>query len=205
MNEPGDGNRPASLLRRIIQWALPPATPQPEKRESVWSISRRDARTFFRLVALLWTAALAYIAVRQARRPPAEWMEDWPLPADAPWWQYAGDFAMAVMDNFTGVGVGFAILAMLLTRPLNLAGDMLMTLYQAMVNRFVNPVIERHKAAGRVEGMAEGRVEGMAEGRVKGLAEGQAAERSQWQDWNRRRMDAAVAGQPFHEPPPGED
>ena len=79
-----------------------------------------------------------------------------------------------------------------------------MTLYQAMVNRFVNPVIERHKAAGRVEGMAEGRVEGMAEGRVKGLAEGQAAERSQWQDWNRRRMDAA-AGQPFHEPPPGAD
>ncbi len=67
-----------------------------------------------------------------------------------------------------------------------------MTLYQAMVNRFVNPVIERHKAAGRVEGMAEGRVEG------------QAAERSQWQDWNRRRMDAA-AGQPFHEPPPGAD
>ena len=88
-----------------------------------------------------------------------------------------------------------------------------MTLYQAMVNRFVNPVIERHKAAGRVEGMAEGRVEGMAEGRVKGLAEGrvkglaegQAAERSQWQDWNRRRMDAAAAGQPFHEPPPGAD
>ena len=72
-----------------------------------------------------------------------------------------------------------------------------MTLYQAMVNRFVNPVIERHKAAGRVEGMAEGRVEG--------LAEGQAAERSQWQDWNRRRMDAAAAGQPFREPPPGAD
>ena len=64
-----------------------------------------------------------------------------------------------------------------------------MTLYQAMVNRFVNPVIERHKAAGRVEGMAEGRV----------------VERSQWQDWNRRRLDAAAAGRPFHEPPPGED
>ena len=84
-------------------------------------------------------------------------------------------------------------IAGLLTRPLNLAGDILMTLYQAMVNRFVTPVIERHKAAGRVEG------------RVEGRAEGQAAERSQWQDWNRRRLDAAAAGRPFHEPPPGED
>ena len=79
-----------------------------------------------------------------------------------------------------------------------------MTLYQAMVNRFVTPVIERHKAAGRVEGRAEGRVEGRAEGRAEGRPEGQAAERSQWQDWNRRRLDAA-AGQPFHEPPPGAD
>lgn len=193
MNKSGDQNRPPSLVRRIIQWALPPAIPQPEERESVWSISRRDARTFFRLVGLLWAASLAYIAVRQAGRPAAEWRNEWPLAADAPWWQYAGDFAMAVMDDFTGVGIGFAILAMLLTRPLNLAGDILMTLYQAMVNRFVTPVIERHKAAGRVEG------------RVEGRAEGQAAERSQWQDWNRRRLDAAAAGRPFHEPPPGED
>ena len=96
-----------------------------------------------------------------------------------------------------------------------------MTLYQAMVNRFVNPVIERHKAEGMVvglakgreegraegreEGLTEGRVVGLAEGRVEGLAEGQAAERAQWLDWNRRRLDAETAGQPFHEPPPGTD
>ena len=104
-----------------------------------------------------------------------------------------------------------------------------MTLYQAMVNRFVNPVIERHKAEGMVvglakgrveghsegreeglaegreEGLAEGREEGLAKGREEGLAEGQAAERSQWLDWNRRRLDAESAGQPFQEPPPGGD
>ena len=205
MNEQENEKRPASLLRRIARWALPPATPRPEERESIWSISRRDARTFFRLVGLLWTLALAYIAVRQARRPPAEWMADWPLAPDAPWWQYGGDFALATMLVFAAVGVGFAILAMLLTRPLNLAGDILMTLYQAMVNRFVNPVIERHKAEGMVVGLAKGRVEGRSEGREEGLAEGQAAERSQWLDWNRRRLDAEAAGQPFHEPPPGTD
>ena len=59
-----------------------------------------------------------------------------------------------------------------------------MSLYQAMVNRFVIPVIEAHEARGR----AEGRVEGCAEER----------------DWNRRRMAAEDQGQPFNEPPPGE-
>ena len=72
-----------------------------------------------------------------------------------------------------------------------------MTLYQAMVNRFVNPVIERHKA--------EGMMVGLAKGRVEGLVEGQAAERSQWLDWNRRRLAAEAAGQLFDEPPPGAD
>ena len=43
-----------------------------------------------------------------------------------------------------------------------------MSLYQAMVNRFVTPVIE----ARRNEGRAEGRVKGRAEGRAEGDADG---------------------------------
>ena len=58
-----------------------------------------------------------------------------------------------------------------------------MTLYQAMVNRLVTPVIQAHEARGR--------------------AEGQAAERARWVEWNRRRMEAAAKGQPFDDPPPG--
>ena len=42
-----------------------------------------------------------------------------------------------------------------------------MSLYQAMVNRFVIPVIEKHRDEGRVEGRAE--------------------ERADWREWNRRR------------------
>lgn len=58
-----------------------------------------------------------------------------------------------------------------------------MTLYQAIVNRWVIPVIQAHEARGR--------------------AEGRTAERARWQDWNRRRMEAAANGLPFHELPPG--
>ena len=62
-----------------------------------------------------------------------------------------------------------------------------MSLYQAMVNRYVTPVIERHRAEGRVEGRAEGRAERDFE----------------WQEWLRRRAYAESEGLPFDEPPPG--
>ena len=55
-----------------------------------------------------------------------------------------------------------------------------MSLYQAMVNRFVIPVIEKHRDEGRAE------------------------ERAAWRAWNRRRLNAEAQGHPFNEPPPGE-
>ncbi len=71
-----------------------------------------------------------------------------------------------------------------------------MSLYQAMVNRFVIPVIEKHRDEGRIEG----RVEGRAEGRVEGRADTNAT----WRAWNQRRVDAEARELPFDEPPPGE-
>ena len=171
-------------FRRLASKLLPPATPQPEDRESIWSIYQRDARTFFRLVSLLWLVPLAYIGYKTLSEPAAQWKSA----MSESRWQIAGDFALTGLHDFSSVAIGIAILAMLLTRPLNLTGELLMSLYQAMVNRFVIPVIEAHEARGR----AEGRVEGRAE------------ERAEWQEWNRRRMVAEVQGEPFNEPPPGE-
>ena len=171
---------PLTWLRRLLARLLPPATPQPDDRESVWSIGRRDARTFFRLLSALWLVALIYVGYKTLNEPASEWQT---APA-GPWWQTAGDFSLAVMYDFGGVGVGIAILSMLLTRPLNVGGELLMSLYQAMVNRFVIPVIEARRAEGRVEGRAE--------------------ERAEWRAWNRRRMDAEAGGLPFTEPPPGD-
>ena len=67
-----------------------------------------------------------------------------------------------------------------------------------MENKFVKPVIERHKAEGR----EEGREEGIAAGVVTGREEGEAAERRRWTEWNSRRLEAERAGVPFDEPPP---
>jgi len=166
-------------LRRLAARILPPATPQPEDRESIWSIYRRDARTFFRLVSVLWLVALVYVGYKTLNEPATQWKSA----ASGSWWQTAGDFALAVLHDFGGVGVGIAILAMLLTRPLNLTGELLMSLYQFMVNNFVIPVIEKHRDEGRAEGRAE--------------------ERATWREWNRRRLDAEAQGLPFNEPTPG--
>ena len=63
-----------------------------------------------------------------------------------------------------------------------------MSLYQFVVNRYVIPVIEGHKAEGREEG------------REQGLAEA----RAEWQAWNERRLVAEREGRESTEPtPPG--
>ena len=89
------------------------------------------------------------------------------------------------------MGAGLAMVAMLLTRPVNVMGEATMSVYHAIVNRYVIPVIEKHKAEGRAEGRTEGR------------AEGQAAEREEWRAWNRRRIEAEKHGRIFDESPPG--
>ena len=152
---------------------LPTPTPRTEDHVSIWSVKARDARTFFLIAGALWLVALARIGYNMS----GQW-------AAAPeyWWS-AGDFALAAAGDFSDVGAGLAMVAMLLTRPVNVMGEVAMSVYQAMVNRYVLPVIEKHKAEGRVEGRAK--------------------EREEWQAWNRRRIDAEKRGQKFDESPPG--
>ena len=192
-------------IRWIARTLLPPATPQldDEERESIWSIRRKDARTFFRLVSLLWLAAVVYLVRRTAQDPAAKWKATAAMPG-ASWPDYAGDFALAVLGELNLIAVGIAIIALLLTRPLNIAGELLMTLYATLVNRFVMPVIEAHKDEGRAEGRVEGEEIGLAKGRVEGEEIGLARGRAEWREWNRRRMDAAAQGLPFDEPPPAD-
>ena len=65
-----------------------------------------------------------------------------------------------------------------------------MSLYQFVVNRYVIPVIEGHKAEGREQG------------RVEGLQQGRAEVRAEWQAWNERRLAAERQGREFTEPTP---
>lgn len=86
------------------------------------------------------------------------------------------------MEGFGTVCIAITIVAMLLTRAVNKTGELLMSLYQFVVNRYVIPVIEGHKAEGRDQGRAENQAE--------------------WQAWNERRLTAEREGREFTEPTP---
>ena len=164
------------MLWKWVRWLLPSPSPRLEDHVSIWSIQARDAGTFFRIVAVLWLVALVrigYNAMDQA---------DTSLVG----WQDAVDFALAVLGEFGNVGIGTAMLAMLLTRPVNRMGETAMTFYQAMVNRFVIPVIEQHRE----------------EGRAQGLEQGRSQAHDEWAAWNQRRIDAERRGRDFDESPP---
>ena len=64
-------------------------------------------------------------------------------------------------------------------------------------NKFVKPVIERHRAEGKAEGKLEGKAEGKAEGKTEMYR--------RWADWNARRLQAESKGVPFDEPPPANE
>ncbi|MCY3843618.1 MAG: hypothetical protein OXH69_08755 [Acidobacteria bacterium] len=162
---------------------LPSATPRLDEHVSVWSVAARDAKTFFRIVGVLWLAALGFAFYR--KRDELPWSSGAGGLADQAW-QDIGDSTFAVLADFGTVCIAITIVAMLLTRVVNKTGELLMSLYQFVVNRYVVPVIEAHKAEGR------------AEGRDQGLAEAQA----KWQAWNERRLAAEREGREFTEPTP---
>ena len=167
---------------------LPSSTPRLDEHVSVWSIAARDARTFFRIVGALWLAALAFAFYRRGDEP--TWDSGAGGLADQAWLD-VGDFTFAVLADFGTVGIAITIVAMLLTRAVNKTGELLMSLYQFVVNRYVIPVIEAHKAEGREEG------------RVQGRDQGRAEERAEWQAWNERRLAAEREGREFTETTPG--
>ena len=174
---------------------LPSPTPRLHDHVSIWSVAARDAKTFFRIVGALWLAAIGFIVYEKRDESP------WSLGAAGTTeqaWRGIGDFTFAVLADFGTVGIAITIVAMLLTRAVNKTGELLMSLYQVVVNRFVIPVIEAHKAEGREQGRTEGREQGRTEGREQGRTEGRdqgrAEARAEWQAWNECRLAAERAG-----------
>ena len=119
-----------------------------------------------------WTAFVAWHEVRTGNHP---------------------DLAHTAIATANGVGqvaMLIVIYSIATTVLMDFLGGTLMVTARYLGNKFVQPLIERHKAEGRVEG------------RIEGREEGEAAERRRWTEWNSRRVEAERAGVPFDEPPP---
>ena len=164
------------------------------------------------LYTFVWTAFIAQHEVRTGNHPDLE------------------STAIATANGVGQVDTLIVIYSIATTVALDFLGGLVMVTARYLGNKFVKPLIERHKAEGREEGMAEGiavgkaegiavgKVEGIAVGKAEGIAvgkaegiavgrfegreEGEAAERRRWTEWNDRRIAAERAGVPFDEPPP---
>ncbi len=90
--------------------------------------------------------------------------------------------AIAVAERVGQVDGLIVLYSIATTIALDIVGGMIMVTARYLENKFVKPLIERHKTEGR--------------------AEGEASERRRWTEWNARRIEAERAGVPFDEPPP---
>ena len=123
-----------------------------------------------------WTAFVAWHEVRTGNHP---------------------DLAHTAIATANGVGqVAMLILiySIATTIAMDFLGGTVMVTARYLGNKFVQPLIERHKA--------EGREEGREEGMTAGIAVGEADANRRWTEWNSRRVEAERAGLPFDEPPP---
>ena len=143
-----------------------------------------------------WTAFIAQHEVRTGDHPDLE------------------SAAIATANGVGQVATLIVIYSIATTVALDILGGVIMVTARYLENKFVKPLIERHKAEGRVEGREEGMAEGIAVGKVEGITagiavgrvegreEGEAEERRRWTEWNSRRVEAERAGVSFDEPPP---
>ncbi len=83
------------------------------------------------------------------------------------------------------------LFSILIITAADLTGGAIVVTYNYLNNKFVKPLIEKHKAEGRKEGIAQG------------IELGRQEAMDSIRDWNNRRLYAEENGESFDEPPPG--
>ena len=160
------GKTPAEIPKQAQQ--------HQEPRESVWSVRRKHADTFFATLFTLWIAMVVMAT--------AIYLNDHPKPAEMETAEWITRTAMEILLKL-GVGtIPVVMISMIVNRPLTIAGGVIVITFEAAKARWITPVIQKHEARGKAEGIAEAN--------------------AQWEDWWRRRQEAEAKGLPFDEPPP---
>ncbi len=165
-------SKPDSLwLRLLLRLMQPPA----DDREPLWAISRKWLPFTMGMIAVLtfgWTWVIYREVVASAEH------------------RGISQTAIALVREMSPAAALILLYSLSITYVLDTIGGLLMVTARYLGNKFVTPLIEKHKAEGRTEGIAEG------------LAEGEARRQLIWEDWNRRRLEAEENDLPFDEPPP---
>ena len=105
----------------------------PEDREAMWSVPRPFKHAYFALLVALGTPPLVVIIAESAATVGGE-----------SWWMNVIQTIILSATRFAPVGLGAAIALLIVVH----IGAILMSLYHAIANRWVKPVIEDHEARG---------------------------------------------------------
>ena len=154
-----------SPLSRYWQRLL--SSEYPDARESPLSVARKWLPWSIGLIFALtlgWTALIAWDEVSSGKH--TDILET----------------AIAVGSKTAPAAPLIVIYSIMVTSVSDTLGGYALVTARYLGNKFVKPVIEKHRAEGRDEGRDE--------------------ERRMWTDWNTRRLEAEKSGQPFDEPPP---
>lgn len=173
-----------------------------ETRDSVWSIRRKYADTFFATLFTLWIVMATVVS--------AMYLDDSSRPATMGTAEWVARTALEILPRLGEATIPVVMTAMILSRPMTAAGGAVVITYDALRERFVLQYRRKQQAIGRAEGLAQGKAEGLTEGRALGLAEGKAQGIAQGEiranqqssEWWRNYQNAQAAGLPFDDPPP---
>ncbi len=157
-------------------------------RDSVWSVGRQWLPWCLGLIFALTIGWVVFIA----RFETASGKHDG-----------ITETTIAVVGGSAAAVPLIVVCAIFVVTALDIAGGAIMVTYRYLERKFLKPLEERLLAEARAAAIAEGKAVGMAEGKAVGMAEGAESMRLMWEDWNRRREEAATQGKPFSEPPPG--
>jgi hypothetical protein len=150
------------------------ATADPE-RSSIWSVPR----PFIRLYLVLFTIQAGWLLSIIVR----DVLEN----------HGSGRWETIAYETLRGLsqpGVGVAITSLLVVEGISYV----MVMYNLWMDLLVRPIVKRHERRGEARGIAIGE--------ARGVAIGEARVSQQWEEWNRRRIDAEARGEAFTQPPP---
>ena len=150
----------------FVRFLTASARPLPDEREGIWSVPRPLQVVYFPLfIGICVPLLIDTVNEATALHPGAGLVT----------------IARETASEFATVAVGAAIITLLAVQG---GYTIMMAIYHVITNRFTRPVIERHIAQGREEGV-------------------ETSNRA-WREWLRRRDEAQAEGRPFDEPPPDE-
>lgn len=180
----------------VLLWVASNAIwPAPgSERESIWSVSKANARLFFNLTFVIWTGALTLLSLD-------EWAK---AAAPVATLREAGYFAEIVLARFTAFGLGLTMLCILLTIVLAVVWRFLMALSDVINRKWVEPQKEKYFASRKDVWEKRMREEVQSQVREEVRKQGQDEERAAWRGWLNRRDAAAAKGEVFDEPAPDE-